>query len=98
MLYFAAVVAGNLGDLLRGSVLCCEPFLKKMEFRLICPKQLECAVLSHHASNTTLACVFFPAIVSHCGRSRGSRERREMENFPNPVCSLNTGLLGRHEG
>ena len=46
----AAVVTGMvIGSLFCGSALCCEPFLKKLGFRLICPKQLECAVLPHCA-------------------------------------------------
>lgn len=34
---------------------------------------------------------------SEYGRCRGSRERREMENFPSLLYSSNTGFLGWHE-
>lgn len=44
--FTAAVVTGMvIGSLFCSSALHCEPFLKKLGFRLICPKQLEYAVL-----------------------------------------------------
>lgn len=48
--FTAAVVTGIvIGSLFCSSVLRCEPFLKRLRFRLICPKQLVYAVLPHRA-------------------------------------------------